>query len=143
ASGDRSVGTAAHRAAGPADTRPMLDRLAEADPSAPDGVLDTATKRLRQHKLGDTLIYLTGSGRPDDLAPVGALAPGYPTIVAGGFGAPEGGPATGAGVQGLSATDAGGFAGQWDSLGGRGAGDAPPSYPPPSPARPPPPPRPP
>jgi uncharacterized protein (DUF58 family) len=117
ASGDRSVGTGAHRAAGPADTRPMLDRLAEADPSAPDDVLDTATKRLRQHKLGDTLIYLTGSGRPDDLAPVGALAPGYPTIVAGVFGEPDGIPATVAGLQVLTVTDAADFAATWDSLG--------------------------
>jgi uncharacterized protein (DUF58 family) len=117
ASGDRSVGTAAHRAAGPADTRPMLDRLAEADPSASDDVLDTATKRLRQHKLGDTLIYLTGSGRPDDLAPVGALAPGYPTIVAGVFGNPDEVPSTVAGMQVLAVTDAEDFAASWDGLG--------------------------
>ena len=117
ASGDRSVGTAAHRAAGPADTRPMLDRLAEANPNAPDDVLDLATKRLRQHKLGDTLIYLTGSGRPDDLAPVGALAPGYPTIVAGVFGDPEGVPAAVAGMQVLTVIDTEDFATAWDGLG--------------------------
>src|SRR5439155_10488534 len=80
ASAAHPVGTGAHRAAVRADASPMLDRLAEASPSAGPDVLDTATRRLRQHKLGDTLIYLTGSGRPDDLAPVGALAPGYPTV---------------------------------------------------------------
>jgi uncharacterized protein (DUF58 family) len=117
ASAEQSLGTAAHRAAGPADAGPMLDRLAEASPTAPDEVLDTATRRLRQHKLGDTLIYLTGSGRPDDLAPVGALAPGYPTIVAGVFGDPEGVPPAVAGMQVLAVTDAADFAAAWDGLG--------------------------
>jgi uncharacterized protein (DUF58 family) len=116
-SAERSIGTGAHRAAGPADASPMLDRLAEAEPTAPDAVLDTATRRLRQHKLGDTLIYLTGSGRPDDLAPVGALAPGYPTIVAGVFGDPEGVPEAVAGLQVLAVHDAPDFAAAWDSLG--------------------------
>jgi len=117
ASGERPVGTGAHRAAGPADASPMLDRLAEADPTAAPEVLDTATRRLRQHKLGDTLIYLTGSGRPDDLAPVGALAPGYPTIVAGVFGDQFGVPAAVAGMQVLAVADAADFATSWDSLG--------------------------
>jgi uncharacterized protein (DUF58 family) len=117
ASGEQAVGTTTHRASGPADTRPMLDQLAEAQPRAADDVLDLATRRLRQHKLGDTLIYLTGSGRPGDLAPVGALAPGYPTVVAGVFGDPDGIPATVAGMQVLTATDAAGFATAWDSLG--------------------------
>jgi uncharacterized protein (DUF58 family) len=117
ASGEQAVGTTTHRASGPADTRPMLDQLAEAQPRAADDVLDLATRRLRQHKLGDTLIYLTGSGRPEDLAPVGALAPGYPTVVAGVFGDPDGVPATVAGMQVLTATDAADFATAWDSLG--------------------------
>jgi uncharacterized protein (DUF58 family) len=117
ASADRSLGTGAHRAAGPADASPMLDRLAEAAPAAAPDVLDTATRRLRQHKLGDTLIYLTGSGRPDDLAPVGALAPGYPTIVAGVFGDPFGVPTAVAGMQVLTVADAPDFAAAWDSLG--------------------------
>src|SRR5438477_8054888 len=95
----------------------MLDRLAEADPAAAPEVLDTATKRLRQHKLGDTLIYLTGSGRPDDLAPVGALAPGYPTVVAGVFGNADGVPTAVAGMQVLTAADGPDFAVAWDSVG--------------------------
>ena len=111
------VGSGVHRAAGPADASPLLDRLAEAEPVAPQGALDTATRRLRQHKLGDTLIYLTGSGRPDDLAPVGALAPAYPTVVAGVFGDPTGVPAAVAGMQVLQAADAPEFAAAWDSLG--------------------------
>jgi uncharacterized protein (DUF58 family) len=117
ASGERAVGTTTHRASGPADTRPMLDQLAEADPRAPDNVLDLATRRLRQHKLGDTLIYLTGSGRPDDLAPVGALAPGYPTVVAGVVGDPDDIPTAVAGLQVLTAADAVDFVRAWDSLG--------------------------
>jgi uncharacterized protein (DUF58 family) len=99
------------------DPRPMLDRLAEASPTAEPGALDTATKRLRQHRIGDTLIYLAGSGRPDDLAPVGALAPGYPTIVAGVFGDPDGVPVTVAGMQVLAVADAEEFAAGWDGLG--------------------------
>ena len=117
ASGERAVGTTTHRASGPADTRPMLDQLAEAEPTAPGTVLDVATKRLRQHKLGDTLIYLTGSGRPDDLAPVGALAPGYPTVVAGVFGNSDGVPTAVAGMQVLTAADAADFTLAWESLG--------------------------
>jgi uncharacterized protein (DUF58 family) len=117
ASAERSLGTGAHRAAGPADASPMLDRLAEADLDAPADALDTATRRLRQHKLGDTLIYLTGSGRPDDLAPVGALAPGYPTVVAGVFGDQFGVPKAVAGMQVLAVADAADFAVSWDSLG--------------------------
>jgi uncharacterized protein (DUF58 family) len=117
ASAERALGTGAHRASGPADAGPMLDRLAEASPTAPPDVLGTATRRLRQHKLGDTLIYLTGSGRPDDLAPVGALAPGYPTIRAGVFGNPAGVPEAVAGMRVLTVADAPDFAAAWDSLG--------------------------
>jgi hypothetical protein len=106
-----------HRATGRADARPMLDRLAEASPAAGPGALETATKRLRQHRIGDTLIYLAGSGRPDDLAPVGALAPGYPTIVAGIFGDAAGVPATVPGMQVLAVADAQEFAAGWDGLG--------------------------
>jgi uncharacterized protein (DUF58 family) len=116
-SAERPVGTGAHRAAGPADASPLLDRLAEALPSAPPGVLDTAARRLRQHKLGDTLVYLTGTGRPDDLGQVGALAPGYPTIVAGVFGDQFGVPAAVAGMQVLAVADAPDFAVSWDGLG--------------------------
>ena len=95
----------------------MLDQLAQAEPTAPESVLEVAAKRLRQHKLGDTLIYLTGSGRPDDLAPVGALAPGYPTVVAGVFGNADGVPTAVAGMQALTAADGPDFAVAWDSLG--------------------------
>jgi uncharacterized protein (DUF58 family) len=117
ASGETGIGSGGHRATGKADARPMLDRLAEASPTAEPDALDTATKRLRQHRIGDTLIYLAGSGRPDDLAPVGALAPGYPTIVAGIFGDSVGVPATVPGMQVLAVADAEEFAAGWDGLG--------------------------
>jgi uncharacterized protein (DUF58 family) len=117
ASAQSTTGTGAHRAAGPADFRPMLDRLAEAAPTADLPVLQIATRRLRQHRIGDTLIFLTGSGRPDDLALVGALAPGYPTVVAGVFGDPEGVPTAVPGMQMLAVSDVAEFAAAWDGLG--------------------------
>jgi uncharacterized protein (DUF58 family) len=116
-SGEAGIGTGGHRATGPADPLPLLDRLSEASPTARPGALDTATRRLRQHRIGDTLIYLTGSGRPDDLAPVGALAPGYPTIVAGVFGAAGQVPPAVPGMQVLAVADAEEFAAGWDGLG--------------------------
>jgi uncharacterized protein (DUF58 family) len=93
-----------------ADARPLLDRLAEAEPVRGGG-LDQALKRLRQYRLGDTLVYLTGV--PDDLAAVGALRPTYPTVVAGVFGNAE--PVEGMHV--LSVRDAAAFARAWDGIG--------------------------
>jgi uncharacterized protein (DUF58 family) len=148
-SGGAPMGTGEHRAAGPADTRPLLDRLAEAElvdtplPAArgrtapagtvpggaiPDGAvpgrphagtdpLTIITRRLRQHRYGDTLVYLTGTGRPDDLAMIGALHSRYPTIVAGVFGDPTAVPSTVEGMHLLAVASALDFATGWDGLG--------------------------
>jgi uncharacterized protein (DUF58 family) len=120
-----------------ADFRPLLDRLAEAEltgrysptpktgsapakPSrdkAPERVLQGVVKRLRQYRLGDTLVYLTGSGRTGDLPSIGALRSGYPTIVAGVFGDPDEVPSTVEGLFVLAVADAHAFALAWDSVG--------------------------
>ncbi|MEN3305373.1 MAG: hypothetical protein V7603_1575 [Micromonosporaceae bacterium] len=99
-----------------ADVRPLLDRLAEAEP-VPGDALDATLKRLRQYRLGDTLVYLTGAGRPDDLASVGALRARYPTIVAGVFGDPAPDGSTVEDVHLLAVPDAPAFALAWNGTG--------------------------
>ncbi|MGW3795801.1 DUF58 domain-containing protein, partial [Micromonospora arida] len=104
-----SIVTAAHRADLPvllllADAEPAevttpdgeadgalgpLDRLAAADLSAAGDAVRAATTRLRQDRLGDTLIFLTGPGGRDELGHVGALRGAYPSVVVGVFGAAE------------------------------------------------------
>jgi uncharacterized protein (DUF58 family) len=79
--------------------------------------LEAAVDRLRQYRLGDTLVYLTGAARAGDLATVGALRPRYPTIVAGVFGDPAGVPAGVEGLRVLAVPDAAGFAAAWDGIG--------------------------
>ncbi|GIH18410.1 DUF58 domain-containing protein [Rugosimonospora africana] len=133
-SASSAIGTGDHQSVGPSgarrvDAAPLLDRLAEArlHPGAaqpePDtgadttGALEQAIDRLRQYRLGDTLVYLTGAARAGDLATVGALRPRYPTIVAGVFGDPAGVPATVEGLRVLAVPDAAGFAAAWDGIG--------------------------
>jgi hypothetical protein len=116
-----------HVAVGPAgarraDAAPMLDRLAEAAiveaSLARDGeAMDAAIERLRRYRLGDTLVYLTGSGRPEDLAPIGALRGRYPMIVVAVIGAPAELVSTVEGVQVLAVDDGAGFATAWDGIG--------------------------
>jgi uncharacterized protein (DUF58 family) len=126
-----------HVAVGPGgarrvDAAPMLDRLAEASlveasTERGEAALDAAIERLRRYPLGDTLVYLTGSGRPEELAPVGTLRGRYPTIVVAVLGAPAelassgAGPWAGAamveGVRLLAVDDAEGFATAWDGIG--------------------------
>jgi Protein of unknown function DUF58 len=120
----------------PADPTPLLDRLAEATltPTGRDGdggsgsggsgsggsegALHRAVARLRQYQLGDTLVYLTGSGRPEELAPVGALRGRYPTVVVAVLGDRATAQAsTVEGVHLLAADDAAGFAAAWDGIG--------------------------
>lgn len=105
---------ASTRAAAGAGAAHLLDRLAEAAPRAEADTLDQATRRLRQHRLGDTLVYLTGAAGPDDLARVRALQPGYPVTVVAAFG-----PATPSrldGVTSLAVRDAAEFAAAWDGM---------------------------
>jgi hypothetical protein len=116
-----------HVAVGPAgarriDATPMLDRLAEArlfeaSPAMDAAALDAAIERLRRYRFGDTLVYLTGSGRPDELAPIGALRGRYPTIVVAVLGAAAELVSTVEGVQLLAVDDAAGFATAWDGIG--------------------------
>jgi uncharacterized protein (DUF58 family) len=121
ATASSAVGAHEHRAVGPAgahrvDAAPLLDRLAEAQ-LGPGGDLRPAVDRLRQYRLGDTLVFLTGAARVEDLAPIGALHPRYPTIVAGVFGDPAGVPSIVEGVHVLAVADAPAFAAAWDGVG--------------------------
>lgn len=95
-------------------SRDFLDLLAEAA-LHPGRDLGTAVKRLRQQRLGDTLVYLTGAAGTTDLGVVGALRGAYPSVVAGVFGTAE--PANaGAGLVVISAADGAEFAAEWDGV---------------------------
>ncbi|MEO3922586.1 DUF58 domain-containing protein [Micromonosporaceae bacterium B7E4] len=99
----------------------FLDRLAAVDlvpgPQGTDGdPLRTTTLRLRQERLGDTLVFLTGPGAAADLGYVGALRPGYPSVVAGVFGAGGQTPAGSAGLVVIDAADGAEFAAEWDGV---------------------------
>ncbi|MEU7925049.1 DUF58 domain-containing protein [Micromonospora sp. NPDC049107] len=125
-----SVVTAAHRAdlpvllllvgpepieGGPAGVGP-LDRLAAAELSDSDDALRAVTTRLRQDRLGDTLIFLTGPGGRDGLGHVGALRGAYPSVVVGVFGAAEPTPAGTGGLVVVDAVDGAQFAAEWDGV---------------------------
>ncbi|MFF0123392.1 DUF58 domain-containing protein [Micromonospora arida] len=131
-----SIVTAAHRADLPvllllADAEPAevttpdgeadgalgpLDRLAAADLSAAGDAVRAATTRLRQDRLGDTLIFLTGPGGRDELGHVGALRGAYPSVVVGVFGAAEPTPPGAAGLVVVDAADGAQFAAEWDGV---------------------------
>ncbi|MEV7327273.1 DUF58 domain-containing protein [Micromonospora sp. NPDC093244] len=129
-----SVVTAAHRADlpvllllvgpelvergdGDADASPApLDRLAAAELSDDRDALRAATTRLRQDRLGDTLIVLTGPGGRDELGHVGALRGAYPSVVVGVFGAAEPTPPGAAGLVVVDAADGAQFAAEWDGV---------------------------
>ncbi|WP_433310151.1 DUF58 domain-containing protein [Micromonospora sp. CA-269861] len=93
-----------------------LDRLAAADLSADGGAVRAATTRLRQDRLGDTLIFLTGPGGRDELGHVGALRGAYPSVVVGVFGAAEPTPPGTAGLVVVDAADGAQFAAEWDGV---------------------------
>lgn len=101
-----------------ARARGLLDRLAEATlTSTSDGdELRTTTARLRQHRLGDTLVYLTGAGGLADLGLVAGLRGAYPAVVVGVLGPNSAAPSTVHGVLVLDAADAAGFAAAWDGV---------------------------
>ncbi|MCM0678312.1 DUF58 domain-containing protein, partial [Micromonospora phytophila] len=69
-----------------------LDRLAAAQ-LGDHATLEAATGRLRQERLGDTLVFLTGPGGRGGLGHLGALRGAYPSVVVGVFGAAEPTPA--------------------------------------------------
>jgi uncharacterized protein (DUF58 family) len=75
-----------------------------------------AVTRLRHNRPGDTLIFLTGPGRAEDIGLVGSLLGAYPTVVVAtiGTGAPT--PAAMEGVLMVSAVDGTDFAGAWDGV---------------------------
>ncbi|WP_433353424.1 DUF58 domain-containing protein [Micromonospora saelicesensis] len=93
-----------------------LDRLAAADMSADGDAVRAATTRLRQDRLGDTLIFLTGPGGRDELGHVGALRGAYPSVVVGVFGAAEPTPPGAAGLVVVDAADGAQFAAEWDGV---------------------------
>jgi len=110
-----SVDSGGRRATGGA--RSYLDLLAEAVLHADPGrMLRTATDRLRQRPLGDTLVYLTGAGARGDLSAVAGLRGPYPSVVVGifGDGAAAAPPASGLVV--LDARDGDEFASEWDGV---------------------------
>jgi uncharacterized protein (DUF58 family) len=96
------------------DVGPLLDLLAEAELRA--GELLPSVERLRVRRMGDTLLYLTGPPNQDDLGAVAGLRGAYPSIIAGVFGAVEGGLTTTAGLLVLGATDGADFAAAWDGV---------------------------
>ena len=108
---------------------PFLDVLTEADLTGPvrrradAGGVDplTATlRRLRQQRLGDTLVFLTGPGGRADLGAVSDLRGRYPVMIAGLLGARDAAPVSGGG-RGLivvEAEDGDRFAAAWDGVRG-------------------------
>ncbi|MET8833228.1 DUF58 domain-containing protein [Micromonospora sp. NPDC004540] len=101
----------------PAGSGGPLDRLAAAELAEGGAdVLRAALTRLRQDRLGDTLIYLTGPGARGDLGHVGALRRAYPSVVVGMFGAAEPTAAGAAGLVVVDAADGAEFAAEWDGI---------------------------
>ncbi|MFC3384005.1 DUF58 domain-containing protein [Couchioplanes azureus] len=96
---------------------PFLDVLTEA--GLRDGDLTRTVRSLRQGRLGDTLVFLTGPGGRSDLGAVSALRGPYPVVIAGLFGDPDAAPvATGGGMIVIEAEDGEQFAGAWDGVRG-------------------------
>ncbi|MCG5443029.1 DUF58 domain-containing protein [Micromonospora sp. NIE79] len=93
-----------------------LDRLAAADLSDDGDAVRAATTRLRQDRLGDTLIFLTGPGGRAELGHVGALRGAYPSVLVGVFGAAEPTPPGTAGLVVVDAADGAQFAAEWDGV---------------------------
>ncbi|MGW1062547.1 DUF58 domain-containing protein [Micromonospora rubida] len=95
-----------------------LDRLAAVRLDAGDAgaALGAATARLRQQRLGDTLVFLTGPGGRGDLGHLGVLRGAYPSVVVGVFGAAEPTPAGATGMVVVDAADGAAFAAEWDGV---------------------------
>ncbi|MEV4411243.1 DUF58 domain-containing protein [Catellatospora sp. NPDC049609] len=111
-------------------SRDLLDLLAEAElhttadaaPAVADergtggDPLVTATNRLRQHRPGDTLIYLTGTAGLGDLALVSGLKGPFPSVAVGILGPRAADEPQPAGVLLLRAEDGADFAAVWDGV---------------------------
>jgi uncharacterized protein (DUF58 family) len=107
---------ALHLVSGPAPG-PFLDVLTAAGLRAGD--LTQTLRSLRQNRLGDTLVYLTGPGGRDDLGAVSALRGAYPVVIAGLVGDRDAAPVSaGAGLIVIEAEDGEQFAGAWDGVRG-------------------------
>ncbi|RSM70254.1 DUF58 domain-containing protein [Actinoplanes sp. ATCC 53533] len=107
---------ALHLVSGPAQG-PFLDVLTEAGLRAAD--LTQTLRSLRQSRLGDTLVYLTGPGGRADLGAVTALRGVYPVVIAGLFGDRDAAPVSaGGGLIVIEAEDGEQFAGAWDGVRG-------------------------
>ncbi|MET0492214.1 MAG: DUF58 domain-containing protein [Actinoplanes sp.] len=105
-----------HLVSGPA-AGPFLDVLTEAGLRA--GELAQTLRSLRQNKIGDTLVYLTGPGGRADLGAVTALRGAYPVVIAGLFGDPDAAPVSaGSGLIVIEAENGEQFAGAWDGVRG-------------------------
>jgi uncharacterized protein (DUF58 family) len=97
--------------------RGLLDLLAEAGPGRrADEALVTATNRLRQHRPGDTLIYLTGTGGHADLSLVTGLRGPFPSVAVGMLGPRTAQEPESVGVLMLRAEDGPEFAAVWDGV---------------------------
>jgi uncharacterized protein (DUF58 family) len=107
---------ALHLVSGPAQG-PFLDVLTEA--GLRTGDLTQTLRSLRQNRLGDTLVYLTGPGGRTDLGAVSALRGAYPVVIAGLFGDRDAAPVSaGGGLIVIEAEDGEQFAGAWDGVRG-------------------------
>jgi uncharacterized protein (DUF58 family) len=97
--------------------RGLLDLLAEADPveQGPEALVNV-TNRLRQHRPGDTLIYLTGTGGHGDLALVTGLKGPFPSVAVGLLGPRVPDEPQSLGVLMLRAEDGPEFAAVWDGV---------------------------
>ncbi|PWR14432.1 DUF58 domain-containing protein [Micromonospora sicca] len=101
----------------PAGAGGPLDRLAAVElADGGDDVLRAAMSRLRQDRLGDTLVFLTGPGGRGDLGHVGALRGAYPSVLVGVLGVAEPTPAGAAGLLVVDAADGAEFAAEWDGV---------------------------
>jgi uncharacterized protein (DUF58 family) len=96
--------------------RPYLDLLAEARLRDDGDDLTKATARLRHRRPGDTLVYLTGPGRADDLGQISSLRGAYPTVVVGALGSTGSAPSPTQGMVVLCAADGADFASEWDGV---------------------------
>ncbi|MEV4758342.1 DUF58 domain-containing protein [Micromonospora sp. NPDC049559] len=98
-----------------------LDRLAAVELQAGSrgtrqDPLRIATDRLRQERIGDTLVFLTGPGGREDLGYLGALHGAYPSVVVAVFGASGQSPGGAAGMVMIDAADGTEFAAEWDGV---------------------------